>query len=105
MRGGRFAVVAVAISFAGQAEVSIDGITRGVVSLYNPTTITRTFEYTGLAAGPHVVQIRPSSGRATMDAFYRQRGHTVPAHGGLRRHTVDRHTSADCLVHHSISTH
>jgi len=44
-------------------------VTRGVVSLYNPTTIPRTFEYTGLAAGPHVLQIRPSSGRATMDAF------------------------------------
>ncbi len=43
---------------AGQVEVSIDGITREVVSLVNPTTAVRTFTYTNLGNGPHILQVR-----------------------------------------------
>jgi YD repeat-containing protein len=50
-------------------EVSIDGITRGLVSLYHPTAITRTFDYGGLSIGPHVLQVRAVNGTATVDAF------------------------------------
>ncbi len=49
--------------------MSIDGITRGVVSLVNPTTAIRTFAYANLGNGPHVLQVRAASGRATVDAF------------------------------------
>jgi RHS repeat-associated protein len=50
-------------------EISIDGITRGLVSLYNPTAITRTFDYGGLGIGPHMLQVRAVNGTATVDAF------------------------------------
>jgi hypothetical protein len=57
------------INGAVTVEVSIDGITRGLVSLYNPTPITRTFDYDGLGVGPHVLQVRAANGTATVDAF------------------------------------
>jgi len=60
---------ALATSWAGSVEISVDGITRSVVSLYNATTVTRTFDFTGLGAGPHMLQVRVYSGRATVDAF------------------------------------
>ena len=50
-------------------EVSIDGITRGLVSLVNPTTAVRTFAYADLGSGPHMLQVRAYRGRATVDAF------------------------------------
>jgi RHS repeat-associated protein len=56
-------------SYSALDKVSIDGITRGLVSLYNPTTITRTFDYSGLGIGPHVLQVRAVNGTATVDAF------------------------------------
>jgi YD repeat-containing protein len=40
-----------------------------LVSLYNPTTITRTFDYGGLGLGSHVLQVRAVNGTATVDAF------------------------------------
>jgi hypothetical protein len=36
---------ALTASGAVTAEVSIDGLTCGLVSLYNPTVITRTYAY------------------------------------------------------------
>lgn len=59
---------ALATSWAGQVEVRIDGVPQGQFSLYNPTTITRTFAF-DLAAGPHVLQVKPYQGRATLDAL------------------------------------
>jgi len=53
----------------GQVEVSINSVTRGVVSLYSATVVTSTFNYTGLGAGPHVLQVRAYQGAATVDAF------------------------------------
>ncbi|CAG0979100.1 partial tRNA(Glu)-specific nuclease WapA, partial [Anaerolineae bacterium] len=60
---------ALTVNGAVTAEVSIDGITRGLVSLYHPTVITRTFDYSGLGVGPHVLQVRAANGAATVDAF------------------------------------
>ncbi len=44
-------------------------VTREVVSLVNPTTAIRTFTYSNLGTGPHILQVRLASGRATVDAF------------------------------------
>ncbi len=60
---------ALATNWGGQVEVSIDGITREVVSLVNPTPVVRTFMYSNLGNGPHILQVRLASGRATVDAF------------------------------------
>jgi hypothetical protein len=67
--GNQITYQALAISWAGQVEVSIDGITRAIVSLTNLTTTLRTFTYSNLSNGPHILQVRLASGRATVDAF------------------------------------
>jgi hypothetical protein len=43
-------------------------VTREVVSLVNPTTAVRTFTYSNLGNGPHILQVRLASGRATPSA-------------------------------------
>ncbi|MBN2005217.1 MAG: DNRLRE domain-containing protein [Anaerolineae bacterium] len=65
----------------GEVEISLDGVTQSVVSLYNATPITRTFNFTGLAAGPHVLQVRKYSGQARVDAFAAPVGTPPPVAG------------------------
>ena len=60
---------ALGAAWNGVAEVLIDGVSQGAYTLTNATDISRNFAFTGLVAGPHVLQIRPASGRLTMDAF------------------------------------
>ncbi|HLF26956.1 MAG TPA: PKD domain-containing protein [Anaerolineae bacterium] len=52
-----------------QVEILIDGESRGRFSLWSPTTVTRTFSFDGLGAGPHVLQVRGYRSEARVDAF------------------------------------
>ncbi|MEM7798335.1 MAG: Ig-like domain-containing protein, partial [Chloroflexota bacterium] len=56
-------------SGAGVVEVLIDGVSQGEVVLTNPDTFNRPFAYVNLSDGPHVLQVRRVSGRATVDGF------------------------------------
>ncbi|HEY0733264.1 MAG TPA: SdrD B-like domain-containing protein, partial [Herpetosiphonaceae bacterium] len=52
-----------------KVEVLIDGSSRGLYDLYSATTTTRTFAFGELSAGPHILELRPFDGPATLDAF------------------------------------
>jgi len=60
---------ALAYNSGGTARVYLDGRYQTTFDLYNPSTITRTLSFTGLTAGPHVLQVSSYRGYATVDAF------------------------------------
>ncbi|MEZ4641456.1 MAG: hypothetical protein R3E31_01725 [Chloroflexota bacterium] len=54
----------------GKTNIFIDGVYRATVDLYNPlVSITRTFSFAGLGAGPHIMQVSSYRGDTTIDAF------------------------------------
>ncbi|NJO81964.1 MAG: hypothetical protein HC828_03685 [Blastochloris sp.] len=56
-------------TWAGSVEISIDGESRGIFNLYQPTPGLRTISFGDLSAGAHVVHVRAYRGRATIDRF------------------------------------
>jgi uncharacterized membrane protein len=51
------------------AELRIDGVTRGTFDLYSLSAGPRAYSFTGLGAGPHVLELRQYRRPATVDAF------------------------------------
>ncbi|MCI0577453.1 MAG: PKD domain-containing protein [Chloroflexi bacterium] len=60
---------AIASTNGGQTQIYLDGRYQATLKLYSLATITRTLSFTGLVAGPHVLQISSYRGDTTVDAF------------------------------------
>ncbi|MCP4361020.1 MAG: hypothetical protein GY796_23685, partial [Chloroflexi bacterium] len=59
----------IAYNGGGKARVYLDGRYQTTLNLYNLSAITRSLSFTGLAAGPHILQVNHYRGNTTVDAF------------------------------------
>ncbi|MBP6471172.1 MAG: VCBS repeat-containing protein [Chloroflexi bacterium] len=84
---------ALASPSGGLTYLFVDGVYRATVDLYNPlVSVTRTFSFDGLGAGPHVMQISSYRGNATVDAFITPGAapfYTPPTPGSFARYEED----------------
>jgi len=77
----------------GLTYLFIDGVYRATVDLYNPlVSVTRTFSFDGLGAGPHVLQVSNYRGSTAVDAFITPGAapfYTPPTPGSFARYEED----------------
>ena len=83
---------AIAASNNGWAQVYLDGEYQTDLNLYSGTTVTRSLSFTGLGAGPHMLQVATYRGTSTIDAFITPGTapfYTPPAPAGFTRFEAD----------------
>ncbi len=67
--GDSFTYQAVTYSWAGKVVLNVDGAYLTTLDLHSSATMTRTYAFEGLGAGPHVLQISSYRGTATLDTL------------------------------------
>ncbi|MBI1297674.1 hypothetical protein GC175_22280 [bacterium] len=69
-------------------DIRIDGESQGIFNSYSLTPAIRSFSFSGLGDGPHVLEVRAYRGNVAVDSFTTPSTgvhYTVPAPGGVIR--------------------